>query len=157
MQKITPCIWFNGRVDEALSLYTGLFKDSKIKEISRYGEGGSGEPGTVLTAVFELNGQEFMILNGGPQFTPTEAVSFVIHCQDQAEIDYYWDSLTANGGQESMCGWLKDPFGVSWQIVPNEMGKLLQSKDPEKSKRVMAALMQMKKLDIAKLEAAYNG
>ena len=157
MQKITPCIWFNGRVDEALSLYTGLFKDSKRKEISRYGEGGPGEPGTVLTAVFELNGQEFMILNGGPQFTPNEAVSFVIHCQDQAEIDYYWDSLTANGGQESMCGWLKDPFGVSWQIVPNEMGKLLQSKDPEKSKRVMAALMQMKKLDIAKLEAAYNG
>ena len=154
MQKITPCIWFNGRVEEALKLYTTIFKNGKIKKVSHYGKGASMPAGSILTAVFEIEGQEFMILNGGPHFTPTEAVSFVIECNNQQEIDHYWDSLTANGGSESMCGWLKDPFGVSWQIVPKGLGDLLNQKDAEKSQKVMGALMQMKKLDIAELKAA---
>ena len=156
MQKITPCLWFNGKVDEALTLYTSVFKDVKVKNISRYGKAGPGEPGTVLTAVFELEGQEFMILNGGPQFPFTEAVSFTVHCKTQEEVDHYWNGLTANGGQESQCGWLKDPFGLSWQIVPDILGKLLADKDPKKSGNVMQAMLKMTKIDIAKLQEAYN-
>ncbi|PZR19545.1 MAG: hypothetical protein DI539_13710 [Flavobacterium psychrophilum] len=154
MQKITPCIWFNGRVEEALDLYTTVFKNGRIKTVSHYGEGAPMPAGSVLTAVFEIAGQEFMILNGGPHFKPNEAISFSIECKDQDEIDHYWDSLTANGGSESMCGWLKDPFGVSWQVVPRDLGQLINHRDPEKGQKVMAALMQMKKLDIATLKAA---
>lgn len=154
MQKITPCIWFNGRVEEALELYTTVFKNGKIKKVSHYGKGAPMPAGSILTAVFEIEDQEFKILNGGPHFMLTEAISFSIECNDQQEIDHYWNSLTANGGSESMCGWLKDPFGVSWQIVPKGLGDLLNQKDAEKSQKVMGALMQMKKLDIAKLKAA---
>jgi len=156
MQKITPCLWFNGKVDQALDLYTSVFKDSKVKQIARYGETGPGEPGSVMTAVFEIEGQEFMILNGGPQFPFTEAVSFTVHCNDQKEVDYYWDSLMANGGEEVECGWLKDPFGLRWQIVPDILPRMLADKDPAKSQKAMQAMLQMKKIDIAKLEEAYN-
>ena len=156
MQKITPCLWFNGNVDQALNLYTSVFKDAKIKNVSRYGNAGPGKPGDVMVAVFEIENQEFMILNGGPQFPFTEAVSFTVHCETQQEVDHYWDSLIANGGQESQCGWLKDPFGLSWQIVPNILGRLMTDKDPKKAGSVMQAMLQMKKIDIAKLEEAYN-
>lgn len=156
MQKITPCLWFNGRVEEALDLYTSVFKNGKVTTVSHYGEGAPMPAGSILTAVFEIEGQKFMILNGGPHFTPNEAISFCIECKDQEEIDYYWNSLTANGGAESMCGWLKDPFGISWQVVPKDLGELLNQKDPKKSQSIMNALMQMKKLDIAKLKAAAN-
>lgn len=156
MQKITPCLWFNGRVDEALNLYTTVFKNGKTKQIARYGETGPGKPGSVMTAVFEIEGQEFMILNGGPLFPFTEAVSFTVHCSSQEEIDHYWNSLTANGGKESQCGWLKDPFGLSWQIVPNILGQLLRDADAKKAQNVMQAMLQMQKIDIAKLQEAYN-
>ncbi|TRW23511.1 VOC family protein [Flavobacterium zepuense] len=156
MQKITPCLWFNGRVNEALELYKKVFSDFKVKQISHYGEAGPMEPGSIMTAVFEIFGQEFMILNGGPNYHFTEAVSFTIHCKDQHEVDHYWDGLTANGGQESQCGWLKDAFGLSWQIVPDALVELMTRKDPEKGQKVMQAMMQMKKIDIATLEQAYN-
>ena len=157
MQKITPCLWFNGRVQEALDLYTSVFKNAKVKDVSHYSEGSPMPAGAILTATFDIEGQEFMILNGGPHFTPTEATSFVINCKDQEEIDYYWNSLTANGGAESMCGWLKDPFGVSWQVVPIEIATLLTSDDKAASGRAMAALMQMRKIDLNKLREAYKG
>lgn len=156
MQKITPCLWFNGHVDEALDLYKSVFKSFNLKNISRYGEAGPGERGSVLTAVFEIEGQEFMILNDGPLFPFTEAVSFTVHCETQEEVDHYWNGLIANGGQESQCGWLKDPFGLSWQIVPNILGKLMADKDAGKANNVMQAMLQMKKLDMAKLQEAYN-
>lgn len=157
MQKITPCLWFNGRVEEALNLYTSVFKNVKVKTTTYYGEGAPMPAGSILAVLFEIEGQDFTILNGGPHFTLSEAVSFYIECKDQEELDHYWYSLTANGGSESMCGWLKDPFGVSWQVVPKDMFELISSKDPEKSKRVMDAVMQMKKLDIAKIKEAANG
>jgi len=156
MQKLTPCLWFNGRVEEALDFYTTVFKNTKVKEVSHYGENMPMPAGSVMTATFEIEGQKFMILNGGPHFTPTEAISFVINCNDQAEIDYYWDNLTSNGGQESMCGWLKDPYGISWQVVPNEMGNLMRNSGANSGK-VMQALMQMKKIDIAILRNAAEG
>ena len=156
MQKLTPCLWFNGRVEEALEFYTSVFKNAKVKEVSHYGENMPMPAGSILTATFDLEGQAFMILNGGPQFKHSEAISFVINCKDQKEIDYYWDSLTANGGRESMCGWLVDPYGISWQVVPEEFGNLIRNSGPNASK-VMQALMQMKKLDIAKLKEAANG
>jgi predicted 3-demethylubiquinone-9 3-methyltransferase (glyoxalase superfamily) len=157
MQKITPCLWFNGRVQEALDLYTSVFKNATVKDISYYGENMPMPPGSVMTATFDIEGQEFMILNGGPHFTPNEATSFVINCKDQEEIDYYWNSLTANGGMESMCGWLKDPFGVSWQIVPVEIAQLMKSEDTAASGRAMEALMHMRKIDLNKLREAYKG
>jgi predicted 3-demethylubiquinone-9 3-methyltransferase (glyoxalase superfamily) len=156
MQKITPCLWFNGKVNQALDLYKLVFKDLIVKQVSRYPEGSPMEAGSIMTAVFEIEGQEFMILNGGPQFPLTEAVSFTVHCKTQEEVDHYWNGLTANGGQESQCGWLKDPFGLSWQIVPDALPRLLADKDPVKSQKVMHAMLQMKKIEIAKLEAAYN-
>ncbi|MDN3548115.1 VOC family protein [Mucilaginibacter aquaedulcis] len=156
MQKIIPCLWFDGKVEEAINFYTSLFKNSKIKNVSRYGEGAPQPAGTILVATFELGGQEFMILNGGPMFKLTEAISLSVSCETQEEIDFYWEKLSSNGGQESQCGWLKDKFGLSWQIVPTALSKLLQATDRKKANNVMAALMQMQKLDIAKLEQAYN-
>jgi len=156
MQKVTPCLWFDGRVDEALDLYKSIFKDFKINALLRNTDASPGETGSILTATFEIFGQQFMILNGGPQFKHTEAVSFTINCDNQEEVDHYWYGLTKNGGQESDCGWLKDPFGISWQVTPTILPKLLMDKDPIKANNVMKAMMEMKKIDIAKLEEAYN-
>lgn len=158
MQKITPFLWFDNQAEEAVNYYTSIFKNSKIGSMARYDEAAaaaSGRPkGSVMTASFELDGQEFIALNGGPVFKFTEAVSFVVNCDTQEEIDYFWNKLTADGGQESMCGWLKDKFGLSWQIVPSSLSKLIGGADNEKSKRAMGALMKMKKLVIADLENA---
>ena len=153
-QKITPFLWFDTRAEEAAQFYTSIFKNSKILQVSRYGDAGPGPKGSVMVVSFQLAGQEFTALNGGPRFTFSEAFSFVVNCENQQEIDEYWSKLTADGGQESMCGWLKDKFGFSWQIVPTELGKLMSNKDPQKSGRVMDALLKMRKLDIAKLKAA---
>jgi predicted 3-demethylubiquinone-9 3-methyltransferase (glyoxalase superfamily) len=153
MQKITPFLWFNDQAEEAMNFYTSIFKNSKIGSISRYGEGGPGQPGSVMTATFELDGQEFMALNGGPLFTFTEAISFFVNCETQAEVDELWTKLT-EGGEESQCGWLKDKYGLSWQIVPTALGELLNDPDAEKAGRVMNAMLQMKKIDIAGLKAA---
>jgi predicted 3-demethylubiquinone-9 3-methyltransferase (glyoxalase superfamily) len=157
MQKITPFLWFDNEAEEAMNFYTSVFKDSKIKGVTRYeGEGAkaSGRPeGSVMTADFEINGQEFVALNGGPLFKFTEAVSFVVNCETQEEIDYYWDKLT-EGGEESRCGWLKDKYGLSWQIVPTNLSKLLGGNDAAKAKRAMQAMLQMDKLDMKKLQEA---
>ena len=155
MPKITPFLWFNDQAEEAMNFYTSIFKNSKISSVSRYGEGGPGQPGSVMTATFELDGQEFMALNGGPLFTFTEAISFFVNCETQAEVDELWEKLT-EGGEESQCGWLKDKFGLSWQIVPSVLGELLNDPDAEKAGRVMNAMLQMKKIDIAGLRAAYE-
>jgi predicted 3-demethylubiquinone-9 3-methyltransferase (glyoxalase superfamily) len=155
MQRITPFLWFDNNAEEAMNFYTSIFKNSKPGAVTRCGEHGPGPNGSVLTAKFQLDGLEFVALNGGPMFKFTEAISFVVNCETQAEIDYYWDKLSA-GGAESQCGWLKDKFGVSWQIVPTALGQLL-SGDPAKVSRAMAALLQMKKLDLAKLQTAYDG
>ena len=157
MPKITPFLWFDNSAEEAMKFYTSIFKNSKIGSVSRYDEEGSkaaGRPkGSVMTASFQLEGQEFIALNGGPVFQFTEAISFVVNCETQAEVDYYWEKLT-EGGAESQCGWLKDKFGLSWQIVPTILSKLLSDPDPQKSKKVMHAMLQMKKIDIAKLKEA---
>ncbi len=161
MQKITPFLWFDKNAEEALNFYTSIFKNSKIGPISRYNEemakAAGMKAGDVLVAAFELEGQPFTALNGGPMFKFTEAVSFSVECKDQEEVDYFWEKLTSGGGQESMCGWLKDKFGLSWQIVPKEMGELIGGKDAVKAGRAMHAMLQMKKLDIQKLRDAYNG
>jgi predicted 3-demethylubiquinone-9 3-methyltransferase (glyoxalase superfamily) len=156
MQKITPFLWFDHQAEEAVNLYTSIFKNSKIGEISRYGEGLPLPAGTVLTVNFQLEGQDFIALNGGPEFKFTEAISFYVDCETQAEVDELWESLTADGGEESMCGWLKDKYGVSWQIVPRILIELMNDKDAEKSNRVTQAMLQMKKIDIAKLKQAYD-
>jgi predicted 3-demethylubiquinone-9 3-methyltransferase (glyoxalase superfamily) len=156
MRKIVPCLWFDNEAEEAVNFYTSLFKDSKIISISRYGEGAPKPAGTALTVIFQMNGQEFMALNGGPEFKFTEAVSLFVDCESQQEVDNYWAKLTADGGEESQCGWLKDKYGLSWQIVPNALGGLLSDPDPAKSKKVFDALMQMRKIDIATLERAYE-
>jgi len=159
MQKITPCLWFDSNAEEAVKFYTSIFKNSKIGKISRYGKEGyeiHGKPeGTVLTAEFELNGQTFTALNGGPMFKFNEAISFQVGCESQEEVDYYWEKLS-EGGEKGQCGWLKDKYGVSWQIVPTVLGQLLQRKDAKKSESVMKALLQMKKLDIKSLKQAYE-
>lgn len=159
-QRITPFLWFDSQAEEAVSFYVSIFHNSRIRETSRYDEAASkaaGQPkGSVMTMAFELDGQEFIALNGGPMFKFTEAISLVVNCQTQAEVDHYWDRLSA-GGQEVQCGWLKDRFGVSWQVVPTVLTELLQDKDPEKSKRVMAAMLQMKKLSIDGLKRAAEG
>lgn len=159
MQKITPCLWFDSNAEEAAKFYASIFKNSKIGKISRYGKEGyeiHGKPeGTVLTVEFELNGQTFTALNGGPAFKFNEAISFQVHCKSQNEVDYYWERLS-QGGEEGQCGWLKDKYGVSWQIVPTGLGKMLQDKNTEKSERVMRALLQMKKLDINALKQAHE-
>jgi predicted 3-demethylubiquinone-9 3-methyltransferase (glyoxalase superfamily) len=153
MQKITPFLWFDGRAEEAMNYYTSIFKNSKIVQITRYGNGMPAPKGSVMTAVFELENQKYIALNGGPQYTFTPAVSFVVNCQTQDEIDDYWEKLSA-GGKEIQCGWLQDKFGLSWQIVPANLGELLNTKDPAKSQRVMQALMKMVKLDIKTLQQA---
>jgi predicted 3-demethylubiquinone-9 3-methyltransferase (glyoxalase superfamily) len=157
MQKITPFLWFDNNAEEAAQLYTSIFKNSKILNVSRYGDAGPGPKGSVMVVNFQLVGQDFIALNGGPRFKFSEAFSFVVNCENQEEIDDYWRKLTADGGAESQCGWLKDKFGFSWQIVPTVLGKLMSNKDPKKANRVMQALLQMKKLDIAKLEKAAEG
>ena len=157
MSKITPFLWFDNQAEEAMKFYTSIFKNSKVSKVARYGDAGPGPKGSVMTASFELDGQEFIALNGGPHFKFTEAISFVVNCEDQREVDDYWSKLTAGGGQESQYGWLKDKFGLSWQIVPTILSKLLSDTDPKRSQRVMQALMPMKKLIIADLENAYNG
>jgi predicted 3-demethylubiquinone-9 3-methyltransferase (glyoxalase superfamily) len=158
--KITPCLWFEDQAEEAVRFYVSIFENSKVGSIARYDEEGaraSGRPaGSVMTVVFELDGQEFMALNGGPLFTFTEAISFVVNCDTQAEVDAFWEKLSA-GGQEVQCGWLKDRFGLSWQIVPTVLGEMLQDGDREKSQRVMAAMLEMKKIDIGALKQAHEG
>jgi len=151
MKGITPFLWFNDDAEKAIQFYTSVFKNSKVGHISRYGDSGPGPKGQVMVGEFELNGQPFMALNGGPQFKFNESVSFVIRCENQAEIDYYWSKLSADGGQESMCGWLKDPFGLSWQVVPTVLSQLMTGPN---AGRVMQALLQMRKLDIATLQKA---
>ena len=155
MQKITPCLWFDGRAEEAVKFYTSIFRSSKIGDIARYGEVGPGEKGSVMTATFEIEGQQFMALNGGPDFKFTPAVSFVVHCKTQEDVDDYWGKLL-DGGAPQQCGWLTDRFGLSWQIVPAILPEMLQDKNPEKSRRVMEALLRMVKLDIKALKQAYE-
>lgn len=155
-QKITTCLWFDNQAEEAANFYCSVFKNSKFGNIARYGDAGPGPKGSAMVVTFNLDGREFMGLNGGPIFKFNESVSLVVHCEDQAEIDYYWEKLTADGGQESQCGWLKDKFGLSWQIVPNIVEQLLTG-DPERANRVMVAVMQMKKLDLQKMQDAYDG
>jgi predicted 3-demethylubiquinone-9 3-methyltransferase (glyoxalase superfamily) len=157
MPAITPCLWFDTQALEAAKFYVSVFKNSKLGKVSYYGDGAPLPKGTVLTVTFELNGQEFMGLNGGPVYHFTEAVSFMVYCETQAEIDDYWAKLTADGGKEVQCGWLKDKYGLSWQIVPTAIGKMLTDPDAAKTNRMMQALMQMVKLDVKKLEAAFNG
>jgi predicted 3-demethylubiquinone-9 3-methyltransferase (glyoxalase superfamily) len=154
MQKITPFLWFDNQAEEAVNFYVSVFKNSKVGTIARYGDSGSGPKGSVMTIAFELDGQNFTALNGGPHFKFTEAISLVVNCANQEEVDYFWEKLTADGGQEVQCGWLKDKYGLSWQVVPKILPELVQSGDPKKSERVMKALMQMKKLDVAKLKEA---
>ncbi len=153
MTRITPCLWFDTEGEEAATFYVSLFKNSRITEVSRYGEAGPRPAGTVMVVSFELDGQPFTALNGGPEFTFSEAISFQIDCQSQEEVDYYWDGLTA-GGEEGPCGWLKDRYGVSWQVVPRALIALLQDPDPGRSQRAMAAMLTMKKIDIAAVQAA---
>jgi predicted 3-demethylubiquinone-9 3-methyltransferase (glyoxalase superfamily) len=153
-QKITTFLWFDKNAEEAAKYYVSLFKNSKILSVARFGDAGPGPKGSVMTVSFELDGQEFIALNGGPQFQFTEAISLLVNCDTQKEVDELWKKLSA-GGEESQCGWLKDKFGLSWQIVPRQLGKMLTDPDPGKSKRVMEAMLPMKKLDIAALEKAY--
>lgn len=155
MQRIMPCLWFDGRAEEAAEFYTSIFKDSKVGKIARYGDAGPGAPGTVMTVTFEIAGQEFMGLNGGPQFQFSPAISFVVHCKNQRQVDYYWDRLI-EGGAPSQCGWLTDKFGVSWQVVPNILPKLLKDEDSDRSRAVMAAMLRMVKLDAKVLKQAYK-
>ncbi len=155
MQKITPFLWFDDKAEEAANFYASIFKNSKVKAITRYGDGAPRPKGSVMTVAFELNGQEFTALNGGPHFKFNEAVSFVVNCETQEEIDHFWTKLSA-GGREVECGWLKDKYGLSWQIVPTVLREMMQDKDPQRSQRVMTALLQMKKLDIQVLKKAYG-
>ncbi len=155
MQKITPFLWFDGKAEEAMNFYSSIFKNSKIGRITRYGDAVPGPKGAVMSGTFQLDGQEFMALNGGPQFKFTEAISFFVNCETQEEVDELWEKLSA-GGQKSRCGWLKDKYGLSWQIIPSALGEMLGDKDPEKSRRVMKAMLQMDKIDIKGLEQAYK-
>jgi predicted 3-demethylubiquinone-9 3-methyltransferase (glyoxalase superfamily) len=156
MRPITPCLWFNGRADEAARFYTSLFENSRITKTTHYGDHGPGPKGSVMTVAFELNAQPFLALNAGPDFKFTPAVSLVVYCPTQEEMDTYWERLSA-GGEEGMCGWLTDKFGLSWQVVPTVLDELVSDRDPKRSANVMAALMKMKKLEIAELKRAYSG
>ena len=156
MQKITPCLWFDGKAEEAARFYTSVFKKSKMGAVTRYGETGPGKKGSVMTVTFEIEGQEFMGLNGGPEFKFSEAISFIVHCKTQKQVDRYWDRLL-KGGKPVQCGWLSDKFGLSWQIVPTILPRMMKDKDPAKTERVMNAVMKMVKLDIKALEKAYKG
>jgi len=155
VQKITPFLWFDSQAEAAANFYVSIFNNSRVLGISRYGEAGPGPKGSVMTVDFELDGQRFTGLNGGPHFKFTEAVSFVVHCKTQEEVDTFWGKLL-EGGQESQCGWLKDKYGLSWQIVPTILAEMLRDPDPQKSKRVMEAMLKMKKIDIAGLTRAYD-
>lgn len=158
MSKIAPCLWFNGDAEQAAELYTSLFPDSRIDSVNHAPSDNPSTPkGAVITVDFTLVGQKFIGLNGGPQFSFTEAVSFTIDCDDQEEVDRYWDALTADGGEPSMCGWLKDRFGVSWQVIPRQLTEYLGGADPDGATRAMQAMLQMTKLDVAKLRDAYEG
>ena len=156
MQKITPFLWFDNNAEDAMAFYVGIFPDSKIGDVSRYGENGPAPAGTVITASFRLLNQEFMVLNGGPLFHFNEAVSFFVNCDSQEEVDSLWSALTADGGEESQCGWLKDKYGLSWQIVPSMLGSVLAGPDAEGAGRAMAAMLKMRKLTIADLQNAYD-
>jgi predicted 3-demethylubiquinone-9 3-methyltransferase (glyoxalase superfamily) len=161
MQKITPFLWFDDQAEDAVKFYTSLFKNSKIGRIFHYTEEAAEKTdravGSVLTIEFEIEGQKFVALNGGPLFKFNESVSFVVNCETQEEVDYFWEKLTADGGEESQCGWLKDKFGLSWQVTPTVLIDMLHDKDPEKAERVMKAMLQMQKIEIPKLKAAYDG
>ncbi|HKC80299.1 MAG TPA: VOC family protein [Gemmatimonadaceae bacterium] len=155
MQKITPFLWFDGNAEEAMNLYVSVFKNSKVVSVTRYGEAGPGPKGTVMSATFQLEGQQFYALNGGPQYKFTPAVSLFVSCETQKEVDELWNKLSA-GGHKDRCGWLQDKYGLSWQIIPTVLGKMLQDKNPRKSQNVMKAMLQMDKIDIAKLKQAYE-
>ena len=156
MQRITPFLWFDNNAQEAMNFYVSIFNNSKVLRVTHYGEAGPGPAGTVMTAEFELDGQQFVGLNGGPRFTFTEAVSFVVNCATQEEVDYYWEKLS-EGGEKSRCGWLKDKFGMWWQVVPNILAELMYDDDPEKVGRVMQAMLQMDKIEIEPLKRAHRG
>lgn len=156
MQKITPCLWFDNQAEEAANFYTSIFKDSKILNVARYPEGSPGPAGQVMTAEFELNGQKFLGLNGGPHFKLNEAVSFIIDCDGQEETDYYWNKLV-EGGEPSQCGWLKDKFGLSWQVTPRQLIDAMTKGTKEQSERVMQAMLKMSKIDVQKIEDAFEG
>ncbi|HLK49662.1 MAG TPA: VOC family protein [Bryobacteraceae bacterium] len=156
MQKINTFLWFDGKAEEAANFYTSLFKNSKVRSVSRYGDAGPGPKGTAMVVVFELDGQEFLALNGGPQFHFTPAISLLVNCETQQEVDHLWDKLS-EGGKKDRCGWLQDKYGLSWQIVPTVLGKLMADPDPKKSSRVMQAMLQMDKLDIQTLQQAGQG
>jgi predicted 3-demethylubiquinone-9 3-methyltransferase (glyoxalase superfamily) len=155
-QKITTYLWFDNNAEEAMNFYISIFKNSRIVEVTRYGEAGPGPKGTVMCVTFELEGQQFIALNGGPHFKFTEAISLFVNCETQEEVDDLWATLTAGGGAPSQCGWLKDKFGLSWQIVPSVLLKMLADKDANRSKRVMEAMLQMSKIDINRLKQAYE-
>jgi predicted 3-demethylubiquinone-9 3-methyltransferase (glyoxalase superfamily) len=154
-QKITPFLWFNDNAEEAMNFYVSVFKNSKIVNVRRYGDAGPGPKGTVMTGTFQIDGQEFYVLNGGPKYTFTPAISLFVSCETQQEVDELWEKLSA-GGREDRCGWLQDKFGLSWQIIPSALGKMLGDKDPKKANRVMQAMLQMAKIDIKKLKQAYD-
>jgi predicted 3-demethylubiquinone-9 3-methyltransferase (glyoxalase superfamily) len=155
MQKITPFLWFDDKAEEAANFYVSVFKNSRVMSVSRYGEGGPGPKGTVMSVTFQLEGQDFYALNGGPIFTFTPAISLFVSCETQQEVDQLWEKLS-EGGKKDRCGWLKDKYGLSWQIIPTVLGKMLQDKDPEKAKRVMTAMLQMDKIDTQALKQAYD-
>lgn len=157
MQKISTCLWFDDQAEEAASYYTGIFDNSRILDISRYSDTAPGQAGRVMTVQFQIEGRDFIALNGGPAFQFNEAVSLVVDCSSQEEVDRYWNALTADGGQESQCGWLKDKYGLSWQIVPDALRELLNGPDPEGAERAMEAMLQMRKIDISALQKAYDG
>jgi predicted 3-demethylubiquinone-9 3-methyltransferase (glyoxalase superfamily) len=156
VHKITPFLWFDDKAEEAMNFYVSIFKNSKVGSVTRYGDAGPGPKGTVMSATFQLDGQEFFALNGGPLFKFTEAISFFVNCETQAEVDELWEKLTADGGAPQRCGWLKDKYGLSWQIIPKALGEMLVDKDPQKSQRVMQAMLQMNKIDIQRLKEAYG-
>jgi predicted 3-demethylubiquinone-9 3-methyltransferase (glyoxalase superfamily) len=155
MQKITPFLWFDGNAEEAMNYYVSIFKNSKVGRVSRYGDAGPGPKGSVMSATFQLEGQEFYALNGGPMYKFSPAISFFVDCKTQEEVDILYDKLSA-GGEKEPCGWLRDKYGVSWQIIPSALGKMLGDKDAKKANTVMQAMLQMKKIDIKKLEQAYD-
>ena len=155
MQKITPFLWFDGNAEEAMNLYVSIFKNSKVVSVTRYGDAGPGPKGTVMSATFQLEGQQFYALNGGPQYKFTPAISLFVSCETQKEVDELWNKLSA-GGHKDRCGWLQDKYGLSWQIIPTVLGKMLQDKNPKKAQNVMKAMLQMDKIDVAKLKQAYE-
>jgi len=157
MQKIAPFLWFDNQAEEAMNFYVSIFKNSKILEINRWSEGGPMPAGSVMGGSFQLEGQEYHVMNGGPHFKFTPAISLFVSCENQEEVDYYWTKLLAGGGEESQCGWLSDKFGLSWQVIPKQLGECLQDKDPAKSGRAMEAMMKMKKINIKKLKDAFDG